>query len=67
MLTDEMVDAIDIMIDLCSSKEQALGMASVREMLCDFDEANWIDIVDTPECHDWLANYLSCKRKNLLR
>lgn len=63
MVTDEMLDAIDMMIEICSNEEQVKGMASVREMLCDFSENGWLCLYEPSECYDWLENYLSCKRK----
>jgi hypothetical protein len=61
MFPDEMYDAIDMMIELCSDEQQKLGMKSVREMLCDFDDQNWLMMDDVSECNRWLATYLSCK------
>ena len=60
MITDAIVEAMDMMIDMCSNKQQALGMASIREMLCDFDEITWID---TEDKEGWLEQFLSCVRK----
>ena len=60
MITDAIVEAMDMMIDMCSNKEQALGMTSIREMLCDFDEITWID---TEDKEGWLEQFLSCARK----
>ena len=45
MVTDEMMDAIDKLIEICSDEEQAKGMKSVREMLADFKRRKlWIFI-----------------------
>lgn len=63
MVTDEMMDAIDMMIEICSDEKQALGMKSVREMLGDFDEGWWLNMDQLSECYDWLERYLSCDRK----
>ena len=63
MVTDEIVDAIDMMIEICSDEKQALGMKSVREMLCDFDEGCWLCMERPTDCYEWLEQYLSCKRK----
>lgn len=60
MITDAIVEAMDMMIDMCSSEEQAKGMKSIREMLCDFDEITWIDTENKTE---WLEQFLSCARK----
>jgi len=63
MITDEIVEAIDAMIDLCSDRKQALGMASVREMLCDLDVDNWPSMSEN-ERKEWLAGFLSCASKH---
>lgn len=60
MITDAIVEAMDMMIDMCSNKQQALGMTSIREMLCDFDEMAWID---TEDKEAWIEQFLSCARK----
>ena len=59
MITDEIVEAMDAMIDLCSDKKQALGMASIREMLCDIDVDTWPSMSED-ERKEWLAGFLSC-------
>ena len=63
MVTDEMMDAIDMLIEICGSEEQAKGMKSVREMLADFDEGGWLCMENPSDCYEWLEQYLSCKRK----
>ncbi|EHF00005.1 hypothetical protein [Enterocloster citroniae] len=63
MVTDEMMDAIDKLIEICSDEEQAKGMKSVREMLADFDEAGWLCTKRSSDCYKWLEGYLSCERK----
>lgn len=60
MVTDEIMDAINILIEMCSNEEQALGMKSVRDMLADFDNDGWLCMENPSE---WLEQYLSCKRK----
>ena len=62
MVTDEMMDAIDMLIELCSNEEQKIGMKSVREMLADFDEGGWLSTERPSDCYDWLEQYLSCQR-----
>ena len=62
MVTDEMMDAIDMLIELCSNEEQKIGMKSVREMLADFDEGEWLSTERPSDCYDWLEQYLSCQR-----
>lgn len=61
MITDEIVEAIDTMIEMCSNEEQAKGMKSIREMLCDFPaDWNW---ESESEYREWLSGYLSCERR----
>lgn len=60
MITDELLDAIDMLIEICGSPEQTKVMKSVREMLCDFDETNWKNTERPSDCYDWLSQYLSC-------
>ncbi len=64
MITDEIVEAIDALVELCGDEQQELGMKSVREMLCDFSETEWNSITKE-ERTAWLEGYLSCRpRKN---
>lgn len=62
MITDVIIGAVDSMIDLCSDTNQALGMASIREMLCDIEEDNWISLSEK-ERIEWLSSFLSCSPK----
>lgn len=62
MVTDEMMDAIDMLIEICSNEEQKKGMESVREMLADFVESEWLSTERPSDCYDWLEQYLSCQR-----
>lgn len=62
MITEDIVFAIDDMINLCSDSNQALGMASIREMLCDFDADQWASM-NADQQKEWLAGYLSCSPK----
>lgn len=62
MVTDEMMDAINMLIEICSNEQQIKGMESMREMLADFDECEWF-MKKPSDCREWLEQYLSCKRK----
>lgn len=62
MVTDGIIDAIDMLIEICSDEEQAKGMKSVREMLADFDEGGWLSTEHPSDCYEWLEQYLSCRR-----
>lgn len=59
MITEEIVFAIDDMIELCTSEEQAKGMRSLREMLCDFDGDVWAS-TNEADRREWLSGFLSC-------
>lgn len=61
MVNDEMMDAIDKLIEICSNKEQTKGMKSVREMLADFDEENWNDLGDSGAREEWSEQFLLCE------
>lgn len=63
LITEEIVNAIDMMAEMCSNEAQAAAMRSVREMLCDFDAALWSRIDSPAEAYDWLEQFLPCKRK----
>lgn len=63
MITDKIMEAIDMMIDICSDEEQAKGMSSIREMLADYDEDNWSDLDDCGVREEWLEQFLSCEKK----
>lgn len=62
MVTDEMVEAIDMLIEMCPNEEQVKGMKSVREMLCDFSEDDWLRLGTDSSRTFWLANYISWTR-----
>ena len=57
MITDEIVEAIDMLIELCSNDQQVKGMNLIREMLCDFDDLQWMQM-DQSERNKWLEQYL---------
>lgn len=59
MITDAIIGAVDAMIGLCGDTNQALGMVSIREMLCDIDEDNWLSLSEK-ERIEWLSSFLSC-------
>lgn len=62
MITDTTIEAIDTMIEMCGSKQQALGMCSIREMLCDLDE-DQLSALSQIEREEWLEQFLGCVRK----
>lgn len=63
MINDKIMEAIDMMIDICSDEEQAKGISSVREMLADYDEDNWSDLADSGVRGEWLGQFLTCEKK----
>lgn len=62
MINDSLVNAIDMMIDLCSDKTQAAGMSSLREFICAFCEEEWEPLSAT-EKQESIEQYLSCPPK----
>jgi len=59
MINDTLVEALDLMIDQCSDEQQALGMASMKEFICDFCESDWTPL-SSDEKRERLKRYLSC-------
>ncbi len=60
MITDEIVEAMDMMIELCSDRTQAVGMDAMREMLCDLDVDNWPSMSEE-ERKEWMISFLNCQ------
>lgn len=56
MITDEIINAIDLLIELCSGKEQKSGMESLKEMLMDFDNDEWLNMTEAERC-EWLKEF----------
>lgn len=56
MIDDEIVAAIDRMIELCADPVQQVGMSSLREMLCDYYDG----VTGDEGFDEWLKGYLSC-------
>ena len=59
MITDEIVEVIDRMIELCSDEKQKIGMKSVREMLCDYNEPAIYNLT-SEQIDQWIKSFLSC-------
>ena len=57
MITDEIMEALDMLITMCKDKNQAQGMISVQEMLGDFDEHKFITSTEE-EKSNWVLEYL---------
>lgn len=62
MITEEIVNAMDRMIELCKDPVQAAGMSSMREMLCDFDESAWSE----ETLDERLSSYMEAKSKSVV-
>lgn len=62
MITDEIVLAMDALIEMCSNRHQQLGMCSMREMLCDLNPDEFACMNDK-EREVWLEQFLSCLKK----
>lgn len=62
MIDDIAVEAMDALIEMCSNRQQELGMCSIREMLCDLD-ADEFPCMSEDEKAEWLEQFLSCPKK----
>ena len=47
MITDEIVEAMDMMMELCRTPEERVGMQKMQDMLLDWSEDDWMDMSDT--------------------
>ena len=59
MIDDKLVEALDMMIDICGNKRQALGMSSMREFICDYCEDDWAPL-SPEEKREKLMQYMNC-------
>lgn len=57
MITDQIMEAIDMMLELCEDEREAFGISALRDMLGDFDSDEW-SLMSTTECRDWIKQYL---------
>ena len=57
MITDQIMEAIDMMVELCADEKMAIGMTALQEMLGDIDCDKWC-LMSTSECLDWIKQYL---------
>ena len=62
MINDTLMEAVDLMIDICSDETQALGMSSVREFLGDYCESDWTSL-SRKEKIEKFRQYMSCEVK----
>ena len=59
MINDNLVEALDMMIDLCGDEQQSLGMSSMREFICDYCETDWTPL-SGEEKREKLKQYMNC-------
>lgn len=57
MITDQIMEAIDMMVELCKDERMAIGMSALRDMLGDIDCDEWC-LMSTAECREWVKQYL---------
>ena len=57
MITDEILEAYDMLVEKLEGCEAARVATALREMLCDFDESRWLR-ANAQERKDWLAQFL---------
>ncbi len=62
MIDDTIIEAMDALIEMCSDRQQELGMCSIREMLCDLDTDEYPGM-SSAEKEAWLEQFLSCPKK----
>ena len=62
VIDDTIIDAMDALIELCSDRQQELGMCSIRELLCDLYTDEFPGMSDE-EKEAWLEQFLSCPKK----
>ena len=59
MITEEIMEAVGLMIDLCSDNCQREVLYAVYDMLSDFNEEVWFSMKSDEERREWLRIYLS--------
>lgn len=57
MITDAVIEAIDLMAEMVNDRKELAGIMAVREMLCDFSEDDWITMSEK-ERKLFLEDYL---------
>ena len=62
MIDDTIIEAMDALIEMCSNRQQELGMCSIRDMLCDLDTDEFPGM-SRKEKEEWLEQFLSCPKK----
>lgn len=62
VIDDTIVAAMDALIEMCSNRQQQLGMWSMREMLCELNQDEFA-CMNAEEREVWLEQFLSCLKK----
>ena len=57
MISDDVVEAIDMMIDRCMDADDRRGMEKMRAMLCDWDSTTWV-FMSVQENKAFIDSYL---------
>ena len=57
MITDEIMEAIEIAINCCDDRMAVDGMISLRNMLGDFSEDEWLNMTPNKR-RDWVKKFL---------
>jgi hypothetical protein len=57
MVTDEMVDAMSLMMEECDDIIQQFGMYQIKRMLINFDEDRWMNMSEQ-EKRNFVRKYL---------
>ena len=47
MITDEIVEAMDLLMELCSTPDERSGMQKLQDMLLDWSEDDWMTMSNT--------------------
>lgn len=58
MITDEILEAIDLFTGLCCNGEETAKMEALREMLKDFSEAEWLSMSENEKA-EWVGHYFT--------
>ena len=57
MITDEILEAYDQLVEKMGNCDSQRIATALREMLCDFDESRWLR-ANAEERSEWLDQYL---------
>lgn len=57
MITDEIVEAMNLMVSLCDDIETKKGMRAMSEMLCDLNIDEWMNQEHEMRCA-WVSQFI---------